>query len=48
MQLKWRFLREKDVVKLRKLENSKTREFSNSFELDGQKFLEPKYAFVQL
>ena len=26
---------------IEKLENSKTREFSNSFELDGQKFLEP-------
>ena len=41
MPLKWPFLKEKDVVKLKKLDDSETREFSNSFELDGQKFLEP-------
>ena len=41
MQLKWRFLKEKDAVIIEKLENSESREFSNSFELEGQKFLEP-------
>ena len=41
MRLKWPFFEGNGRCQIEKLENSDSREFSNSFELDGQKFLEP-------